>query len=103
MLEGQTTARFVYELLAADGGAGGVAALVDGRIHRDRVPEGGALPAITISLVDAPDFNAHDGEHIAQDVELDVAVRGEGESYDEIDPIARRVFQVVQGESGTRD
>lgn len=103
MLEGQTVCRFIHDLLASDVGVGGVSNLVDGRINRDRIPEGGALPAITITLVDAPDFNAHDGSHIAQDVEVDVAVRGDGETYDEVDPIARRVFTVLQEASGTQD
>lgn len=103
MLEGQTVARFVSDALTADAGAGGVNTLVDGEVHRDRVPEGRSLPAVTIAVIDQADFNAHDGEHVAQDVELDVTVRGDGETYDELDPIARRIFTVLQGLSGVQD
>lgn len=103
MLEGQTVARFIYDLLTADAGVGGVNTLVSGQVHRGRVPEGIPLPAVTVAVVDGTDFNAHDGEHIAQDVQIDVTVRGDGETFDEIEPIASRIFVVLQLAEGVKD
>lgn len=100
MIEAELVARFAWSLLAADNGVGGVDTLVGGRIYRDRVEQGAALPAVTISIVSAPDFLTANGDHVKQDVQIDVAVRGEGEHYDEVYPIAARVFTVLQGASG---
>jgi hypothetical protein len=102
MIEAELVARFVWDRLAADGGVGGVSTLVGGRIFRDRVEQGAALPAVTISVVSSPDQLTANGDHVWQDVQIDVAARGEGESYAEVYPIAARIFTVLQGAGGTQ-
>ena len=102
MIEAEQVARFVWSTLSADAGAGGINTLVGGRIYRDRVEQGAALPAVTIGGLRAQPFNTANGDHVKQDVSLDVTVRGEGEHYDEIYPIAARIFTVLQGARGVQ-
>lgn len=95
--------RFVRATLLADAGASGVSTLVSGRVHRRRVPQGTALPAITVQVVSQPDHNTLTGRHVYQDVQVDVVVRGEGEDLAPLVPIAFRVFAVLQELGGTQD
>lgn len=103
MIEGAMVARFIRAALVADAGAGGVNTLVGGRIFRSRVPQAKDLPAVTIHVISQPDHNTATGRHVYQDVQVDVAVRGDGEDYGPILPVAERIFAVLQGLSGVQD
>jgi len=103
VIESDRVAIFIRARLLADAGAGGVNTLVGGRIFRGRVPQGQALPAITIQVVTQPDHNTMTGRHVYQDVQVDVAVRGEGEDFGPLIDIAERVYTVLQGASGVQD
>lgn len=96
-------ARFIRASLLADAGAGGVSTLVGGRIHRQRAPQGTPLPAVTIQVVSQPDHNTLSGRHVYQDVQVDVTVRGEGEDFAPLVPVAFRVFTVLQELAGVQD
>ena len=103
MLEAQRVCRFIEKRLTADNGVGGVHTLVGGRIYRDRLPQGKPRPAVTIAVVNADDFNSYDGAHVSADIEIDVAVRGDGEDYAPFNTIAARVFTVLQEASGVEE
>lgn len=95
--------RFVRARLVADAGIDGVNTLVAGRVHRQRVPQGTQLPAVTVQVVTQPDHNTMTGHHVYQDVQVDVTVRGEGEDLAPLVPIAFRVFTVLQELGGIQD
>lgn len=105
-LEGHDVCTLVWNRLVADNGSGGVNTLLGGtptspgRIYPDQIPQAASLPAITISLVDAPDLNTLGGEHVKSIVDVDVAVRVNGTSYGPIVAIARRVDVVLAGVAG---
>ena len=91
MLEAQRVMSYVVGVLQADTAAGGVAALLGGRIYRDRVPAAAALPAATVTLVSATDVVTLGGRRVIQTVLVDVRVVGSGSSYGPINPAADRV------------
>ena len=101
MLEGQRVASLVFDILAADTGAGGVSTLVGGRIYRDRVPQSAALPAVTVTLVSATDTNTMTGRRVAQSVLVDVRVVTSGTAYP--NAIADRVDAVLQNTGGLKE
>lgn len=101
MIEGQRVASLVFDLLAADTGAGGVSTLVGGRIYRDRVPQSAALPAVTVTLVSAVDMNTMTGRRVAQSVLVDVRVVTSGTAYP--NAIADRVDAVLQNTGGLKE
>lgn len=98
MLEGQRVASLVFDLLAADTGAGGVSTLVGARIYRDQVPQTEPLPAVTITLVSAPDTNTVGGRRVFQVTLVDVRVVADGLVYPTA--IADRVDAVLQNVGG---
>jgi len=100
LLEGQRVASFVFDRLAADTGAGGVSTLVSGRIYRDRVPQGKALPAITVTLVSAVDTGTIGGLRVFQVALVDVRVVADGLEYP--NAIADRVDAVLQNVGGVK-
>lgn len=99
-LEGQDVVTKVYDLLAADTGAGGVSTLLGGRIYRDLVPQAAALPAATVTLVSHTDLNTMGGVRVLGNVLVDVRIVGAGSSYAAINPIARRADTVLQSAGG---
>lgn len=100
MIEGQRVAAFVFDTLAADTGTGGVSALVGARIYRDRVPQGVALPAVTVTLVSATDTNTIGGRRVFQTALVDVRVVTDGLVYP--NTIADRVDAVLQNVGGVQ-
>lgn len=104
MIEGHRVARFVMDTLTADVGAGGVNTLVGGRIRRDRLGQGLALPGITVTLVSDTDLNTMGGVRVAGNVLVDVRVVGDGNGdYGPLLPIADRVDTVIQSAKGLKD
>lgn len=101
MIEPQRAVSQVYDLLAADTGAGGVSTLVGGRIFRDVVAQTAALPAVTVGLVSAVDANAIRGRRVFQRILVDVRVIGDGSGYQ--NAIADRIDTVLQNTGGTKD
>lgn len=105
-LEGHDVCTLVWSLLVADSGPGGVNTLVGGtpttpgRIHQGVIPQGVALPGITIGLVAAPDTNTIGGAHVLSTVDVDVRAVTSGTSYGPIVPIARRINAVLEGAGG---
>jgi hypothetical protein len=100
-LEGQDVVSKVYDLLAADTGAGGVSTLLGGRIYRDRVPAAASLPAATVTLVSHTDLNTMGGTRVVANTLVDVRVVGAGSSYATLNPVARRADVVLQEAGGT--
>jgi len=100
-LEGQQVAGWVYDQLAADTGAGGVATLCGGRIYRDLVPQAAALPAVTVTLVSHVDTNTMGGLRVFANTLVDVRVVGEGTGYQ--NAVAARADAVLQDARGTRN
>jgi hypothetical protein len=100
-LEGQDVVSKVYDLLAADTGAGGVSTLLGGRIYRDRVPAAASLPAATVTLVSHTDLNTMGGTRVVANTLVDVRVVGSGSSYATLNPVARRADVVLQEAGGT--
>lgn len=103
MIEAQRVARFVHAALVGDAGVGGVATLLGGRIYRALVPQGAALPAMTVEVVPLDDLTTANGDHVWQEVLVDVAVHGEGADYAPINSAADRAFTVLQGAGGVQD
>lgn len=104
MIEGHRVARFVMDTLTGDVGAGGVNTLVGGRIRRDRLGQGLALPGITVTLVSDTDLNTMGGVRVAGNVLVDVRVVGDGNGdYGPLLPIADRVDTVIQSAKGLKD
>lgn len=101
MIEAQRVASLVFDLLKADNGAGGVNTLVSGRIYRDRVSQGAALPAITVTLVSSVPTNTIGGRRVAQNVLVDVRIVNDGTVY--ANAIADRVDTVLQNVGGIKD
>lgn len=101
MIEGQRVASLVFDLLKADTGTGGVNTLVGGRIYRDRVPQGIALPAITITLVSSVPENTVGGRRVFQNVLVDVRVVSDGAVY--ANDIADRADTVLQNRGGLKE
>lgn len=101
MIEGQRVASLVFDLLKADTGTGGVNTLVGGRIYRDRVPQGIALPAITITLVSSVPANTAGGRRVFQNVLVDVRVVSDGAVY--ANDIADRADAVLQNAGGLKE
>lgn len=99
MVEGQRVMTYVVSTLQGDTGAGGVAALLGGRIYRDRVPAAAILPAATVTLVSATDSPTLGGRRVLQTILVDVRVVGDGSSYRPIDPAADRVDALLQERS----
>lgn len=99
-LEGQDVVTLVFNLLAADTGAGGVSTLLSGRIYRDRVPQSAALPAATVTLVSHTDLNTIGGRRVLANTLVDVRIVGSGPSYAAINPVARRADIVLQSAGG---
>ena len=99
-LEGQAVAALVFDALKADAGAGGVNTLLGGRIYRDQVPQGVALPALFVGAVRWVPLNTMNGSRAAVQAYLDVHLIAEGASYDPINPAAQRADVVVHGLAG---
>lgn len=100
MIEGQRVASFVFDTLKNDNGGSGVNTLVSGRIYRDRVPQGKALPAITVTLVSDVDTNTTGGRRVFGVVLVDVRVVADGLEYP--NAIADRVDTVLQNVGGVK-
>jgi hypothetical protein len=106
-LEGQRVRSYVWALLVADNGVGGVNRLLGGtvsapgRIYQDLVPQTAALPAITITLVSEVDTLTQAAVRVFGTALVDVRVVGDGASYSPLDPIAERVDTVLQNASGS--
>lgn len=100
-VEAQKVAAFVFDALAADTGPGGVAALLGGRIYRDRVPAAAPLPAATVGIVSSTDFGTIGAVRTLDMVLIDVRVVASGSSYGPINPAADRVDAVLQNRRGT--
>ena len=96
MVEAQRVMSYVFGLLQADNGPGGVATLVGGRIYQDRVPATAPLPAATITLVSATDSSTLGGNRVLQTVLIDVALHADGASYGPLSAAADRVDTVLQ-------
>ena len=101
MIEAQRVASLVFDLLAADTGAGGVHTLTGGRIYRDLVPQTAALPAVTVTLVSSTPANTVGGRRVFQNVLVDVRVVAAGSVY--ATTIADRVDAVLQNAGGVKD
>lgn len=101
MLEGQRVASLVFDLLAADTGAGGVSTLVSGRIYRDVVPQTAALPAVTVTLVSSTDTNTMGAHRVFTNNLIDVRVISDGAVYS--NAIADRIDAVLQNVGGLKD
>lgn len=101
MIEAQRVASLIYDLLKADVGVGGANTLTGGRIYRDRVPQGAALPAITITLVSSVPTNTMGGNRVAQNVLVDVRIVNDGAVYS--NAIADRVDAVLQNAGGSKE
>lgn len=99
-VEGQRVASLVFDLLAADTGAGGVNTLVSGRIYRDLVPAAAVLPAVTVTLVSATDTNTMGARRVFTNTLVDVRVVGEGGGYQ--NAIADRIDAVLQNVGGVK-
>lgn len=100
-LEGQQVAGYVYDLLKADAGAGGVNTLLGGRIYRDVVPQAALLPAATVTLVSHTDANTVGGRRVFAQTLIDVRVVGDGSSYQ--NAAAARADAVLQNATGSRN
>lgn len=96
-------ARYVYGLLTADTGAGGVSTLLGGRIYARRVPQGAALPAAIVQLVSAVPLNTMGGIRVAKNALVDVHLIAEGSDAAPLVDIADRVDLVLQGAGGSQD
>jgi hypothetical protein len=105
MIEGHRVAKFVMDTLTADVGAGGVNTLVGGRIRRDRLGQGMALPGVTVTLVgNGDDLNTIGGVRVAVPALVDVRVVGDGNAdYAPLLPIADRIDAVLQHARGLKD
>lgn len=100
MIEAQRVARYVYAALSGDTGAGGVSTLVSGRIYRDVIPQGAALPALTITVASSVDVLTLEGTRVFASVLVDVRVTGEGADYGALNTVADRADAVLQGAGG---
>lgn len=99
LVEAQRVVAYVVATLQGDTGAGGVAALLGGRIYRDRVPAAATLPAATVTLVSGTDVSTLGARRVIETVLVDVRVVCEGSSYGPINPTADRVDTVLQERS----
>lgn len=100
VIEGQQVASWVWDLLRADTGAGGVSTLVGARIYRDVVPQAAALPAVTVTLVSATDTNTLGGLRVFSNTLVDVRVVSDGSVYG--NAIADRIDTILQNVGGLK-
>lgn len=100
VIEAQRVMGYVVATLQADPQ---LATSIGGRVYRDRVPAGAALPAVTVSLVAATDVLTLGADRVIQGVDLDVRVVAEGVSYTPVNGPADRIDAVLANRVGTRD
>ena len=103
MIEGRRVAAYVYTLLTADTGAGGVSTLLGGRIYGRRAPQGVTLPACVIQLVSSASTNTLGGVRSHAVALVDVHLIAEGASITPLVAIADRADMVLQSAGGLQD
>lgn len=103
MIAAERAAKWLYQRLATDTGAGGVSTLVGGRIYRDLAPQNAALPAVVFNSESSIPVNGNGGARIMGNQLWLVKVIGEGDSYATIRPVADRVDARLHGQSGVQD
>jgi Protein of unknown function (DUF3168) len=94
VIEGQRAVAVVFGALAADAPFW---AAIGGRLFRDQVPSGAALPAAIVTLVSSVDSRTLDGRRVLDTVTIDVHLVADGSSYGPIDPAADLADGVVDG------
>ncbi len=92
-------ARWIYALLSADPG---LIALIAGRVHAYRVPEGGAMPCVVFQLQSAQaDTRVIGNVRLVSRFTLIVKAIGQGADFVTIQPIADRIDELLEAASGS--